>query len=451
MADQADLAAPNDQGGQGAPQADNGAQPQADNGQQSQHSESFNNQMQSIQAAIGGLDGNSFDTGETDSSFNFDQGLQQVPNNQESNSNSNNGVSNQGDEPSANAGVESSNQAGEQSDSGSQEQNHVEGEGQSSGIDSQLFDNIEVDSGDNGAQENLGFESIDDLEKFLETGNYGITKDDLSTEIPKLFEDRKALAEESKKRENLEAVFEKMPSEIYQSIVAWDKGEDWREIIKNSDPTDYSKEWASQDVKSMVENFFPGKISEEEWAEYKDEHGDDTTKSKVGQYLQLAEERYGMAQQKFNAQVKDHEAKAQQYLESSQAAFEASRAEIFEAFKGTPLSNINETALKDIDGSLSSQRQVLLEFFNEDGTLRSDAHTKMAMAKHGKNLSIQQAQAMQKRAITEARREIIAGTAEESAIKKSGDKNTPNEMEQAKAKARQQAESILGTPDQNLF
>jgi len=458
---------------QGAPAADNnGAQPQAaanvnQGGGSGDHSDAFKHAANNIHAAIGSLDGNTFDTGDgTGSSF-FNEGSdgnsgQEGNQGGENNSGSEGGqqVSPQGQE-----GVQSSGDGSEGGDAGTknqaatgenaqEEQNQAgDGQGESNEVSSPLFDIKEKPEEGQEQNENaFTFESAEDFDKFFESGDFGgITRENIATKLPEVMETLKAAQEQAGKATNYEAVFNKMPKPIYEAIVAWNKGEDWRQPVISHDPVDYSKDFASQDPKAMVNKFSPGKVTEDDWEEYKDADGDEAIKAKVDQYLDIAEQKYALAHQTQKDNIASYEKAAQEQQQVLQASFDASRAQIFKSFEGTPLSNLKEATVGEVDNSLKTQQAVLLEFFNQDGTLREDAHTKMAMAKYAKDLVISQAKAIEKRAVSAARAEVIGDTAENVAVKRSGGKTTPNDRQKSEEKVRNHVENILGGTTENLF
>lgn len=447
------------QAGEGASTAGEGAQAQTagEDGQSQGESGQLSENARSTLSALAGLEegSNTFDQGESASSLFNESGQQGAESGNsegdQGGQQGQNGVQSTEGGESGEPGSESQASPGEnEAGAGSQEQSGQQ-QGEQEGISSQLFEEIEDGSGGENTDDAFTFESAEDFEKFFQSTESGITKENIATKLPELLDTSKKFDEVTKKSQGYEAVFNNMPKPIYEAIMAWDKGEDWRQPVLNHDPTDYSQEFGKQDAKAMVEKFFPGKVSAEDWEEYKDSDGDQETKDKIDSYLTLTEEKYNLTKQQHAEQIKNYEQQAQQNLEKAQASFDTSRTNIFKAFEGTPLKGVKESAVVEIDKSLANQRAILLEFLNEDGTFKPDAHEKMAMLKFGKDLVVQQAKAIQKQAVSDARAEVISGTADQAGIQKSGDKTTPNERELMAEKARKQAEDLLGSPNENLF
>ena len=119
-------------------------------------------------------------------------------------------------------------------------------------------------------------------------------------------------------------------------------------------------------------------------------------------------------------------------------------------FEGTPLS-VEEGYVKGLEKTAKSQHEILSIFYNQDGTLKPDAFERIAMAKDGKALVVQQAQQLQKRAASVARQEIVAHTAETTPMTKTGDSGSPTSQQEAEQKARKHVASILPDPDKNTY
>jgi hypothetical protein len=421
---------------------------QTQGGGESQQSQAFQDTMAGIQNAIGGIGGNTFDVGEQQeqSSLFNDNTPQQTDNTQDDS-----GVQSTGDaQPAIEQGAQPQAQ-GENAVTEQQEQPTEQTEDESNVVSSRITGDVDYGQVQQEEQpENLGFETIDDLEKFLETGEYGITTENIKTELPKLFEASKTLEEANKKVSGYEDVFNNIPKPIYEAIVAWSNGGDWKSPVANHNSTDFTKGFDQHDSKAMVEAYFPGKITAEEWEDASDETGDPETIAKINSYQSLAKDKYELDQQKYNQEIQTYEARAKELNQKAQSAFDESRDNVFKMFEGTPL-NVDEKFVNEIDKSVRTQQDVLSIFYNADGTLKPDAHRRIAMALDGESLVTQQANQLMKRAVTKAREEVVRHTADTTPMTKTGDTGSTTAMQEAEQKARAHVQSILPDPDKKTY
>lgn len=406
----------------------------------------FDQKMANVQAALGGVSGNTFDVGEQDSSLSNDQ--PQEPDQPQGEQ----GVQSVGDAAPEQAPEAQPETQGENPVSVQEEQPEEQPQAESSTISSPITGEVELGAEKEEAEPaSVGFETMGDFEKFLESGEYGITKDNIQTELPKLVEASKTLKEVNDKVGGYEQIFNNIPKPIYDSIIEWSNGRDWRAPVASSDATDYTQDFSSHDSKSMVEKYFPGKITAEEWEEASDGvSGDPDAIAKVNQYQELAKDKYDLDQQKYNQQVQAYEQQAKEITAKMQSAFDASRESVFGMFEGTPL-EVQEEYVGKVDKIAQSQQGVLSIFYNADGTLKQDAHERIAMALDGKGLVVQQAKQLEKRAITKARQEVISETPNAPRMKKTGDSGGPTTAQEAEQKAKAHVASILPDPDKGTF
>ena len=322
-------------------------------------------------------------------------------------------------------------------------------------IESEMFETVKVDDAQSSedAPSTLGFESFDDFDKFLTDGNYGITKENIREKLPELIETQSKFEEVSKTNEHLNTVFDKMPEELYEAIKIWGNGggaEEYRAVINSAPSVDFSKKFEDHDSKEMVEAYFKNKVTEDDWEEFKDSDGDPDVKDKVASYIELASEKYSVSQSKFEHEKSTYETNAKQMLELRQAAFNSSRENFPKAFEGTTL-EIKEDYIAKVDKSLQTQQSILAVFMNPDGSLKENAHEMMAMATEGKNVVIQQANALRNRMVSKAREEVLENTPDSHQMKKTADQGGNTNTEVEKQKIDNEVAEILGTTEQKTY
>ena len=294
----------------------------------------------------------------------------------------------------------------------------------------------------------VSFDLSEQFNKFLTEGEYGITGENISTELPKLIQQSKDFDDMSKTMDGYKAVFEKMPAELYGAIQAWNKGEDYMASINNATKFDLGKNFEDHGVTPMVDVYFEGKVTPEEWAEHKNPDGDQGIKDKVDTLIDLAKEKYSVDQGKHQLQVQNYERNAQVDLENQQKAFDISRNSLPERFKES--FPIKEEYIAQVDKLAQDRNAVLGLFYNPDGSLKPDGHIRLAMATGGEELVLSQAAALKSKLMSQAREEVIRNAPDSTEIRTASGQGM-SEMELAQQKAQKRAEELVGKPQKQTY
>jgi hypothetical protein len=207
---------------------------------------------------------------------------------------------------------------------------------------------------------------IEDVSKLPETlKSYSEVKEEMATLTPMV--------------ENVKNLFASMPAELYKAVDMFTKGEDWRGSL-GIKGINYETPIEKVDSKELVENYFPGQVSADEWEEYNDPDGDTNLKRFVDN---LKEQGKNLFKEKQNgvlsyrdSQVQSQKAFQEQYAVS----IDASKAELKKSFPIAKDSYIEDVAKR------ATQESVLALFFEKDGTLRPDGLTRFSLAEQGKGL-----------------------------------------------------------------
>lgn len=183
------------------------------------------------------------------------------------------------------------------------------------------------------------------------------------------------------KQKDISDTFAKMPDDLRNSFLAWTKGEDYKEVFKETG-INYNKPADQQDPQTLVAKFFPNKFTKEDFEEHK------TTPNPA---IEIAVQ---ASIDKFNTDKSSREAAARAKVDS-QVAYKAQ----FDASVDDSVSRItddlpfltDQSAIESLKGDLAHLHvlrgtAMAKEFLKEDGTLRSDAASRWALAKHGKQL-----------------------------------------------------------------
>lgn len=363
-----------------------------------------------------------------------------------------NAQGNAGDKP---AGTENQQQQSANTDQGQQNAEKVaEGEEGEVTLDSPIFGGKKTigdkKDADKDADPVTNFESIEDVDKFAKANGFDDVKS-LAVKLPDMIKAAQQLEEVSKAKTNYEAIFEHMPPELFESIRKFSIGEDWRAHIASSEPIDFEADFTKHDSSKMVEKYYPNKISKDDWDEYNDKDGNAEVKTKVGEYLSLAKDKYALDQEKFKAHKEKIDRTASTAMEARTKSLQASKENVIKVFESSNLT-IDEKYVGSLDKDLSNDRTILSYFKNDDGTLKPDAHQRLAMAKDGFGLVTQYQKQIEKRAVSKERADVLDRTATGSqAMKKSGDNAGSDSVKNSEKKVRDYVNSILPTGDEQVF
>lgn len=203
--------------------------------------------------------------------------------------------------------------------------------------------------------------------------------------------DAQARSEAEKARSEAENLFTSLPSQLQNAIIQYNHGEDWMAGIVKSGSVDYSKNIDQYSSEQLVNAFYPGKFSREEWDAYRDKT--DENKHLVGRIddaIEMAKkefknnkstidntraQRLNMAEQRLNA------------MNTSMPRSEQLFSQTFPDAKPSVLDGLKKTIS---DGGVNQL------FFNNDGSVKEDALVKLAYAEMGPDLFEQQSKALER-------------------------------------------------------
>lgn len=323
----------------------------------------------------------------------------------------------------ANGGV-MPNPENEGSQEGSQQQGNLEGQ-ESSPNDSKP-ENSDASSGSEsegisiesplfGGKKKLGGEStentdssfvipeiegIDKVNSFLKD-NFGVEDlPALSKKIEQYKSQEVDFTSQKQKIDQFNSFFENMDPDLYAAVAADAQGLDWKSSLNNVN-VDLSKDVSKIDEKTLVDAFSPGKISEEDWKEYNDPEGDETVKRLVKSVIETSKS-------EFNRKKSDKQLSAQQEVEKQQKRQQAFSTSLVEAKKTleNEYSSIDPSALAQIE-DVFTKSGIASVFYEQDGSLKSDAFVRLAMAKFGKDLVKQFEAIAMRKAETKVNQEML--------------------------------------------
>jgi len=294
-------------------------------------------------------------------------------------------------------------------------------------------------------QTHTSFETVEDFNKYFESGNFGgLTADNFQEELPKLVEKSQKFEETNQAKEAYESVLKNIPASIYDAIVEFGNGGDWRAKLREGATSfDYEKQFSDHSVKQAVDSYLPNKVSQDDWDEYNDPDGDAEIKSKVQGYIDLASEKYKVDQDRYKMTKENYERQANELVAKKQDSFNVSRANAIKEFEdaGFP---VQDSYLQGIDKTMTDE-MILSMFKNPDGTYKDDCHRRLIMANDGMDLVKKFHSAAQRNVASQVRTEMLEGTADSQAIKRTGDAQV-TEQQKIEDQMRNYVQQMAGNP-----
>lgn len=248
------------------------------------------------------------------------------------------------------------------------------------------------------------FEKVEDIEDYIKK-RYGVDSMEKAFESSdKWRQDSQKLVDVQKRTTQLENIFQQMPEELYHAIQDWGNGKDWRKTVTSRPAFDYSQPAEKQDSKMLVDAYFPGEFSENDWKEYNDKDGDPAIKKAIGIAVKQSQQAYVVDKDKFSNQ----RAAIQKQAEERQTLLTTSIKSSVEQLK-TSFPDMPQNVVTQIESDLVSGGYRSL-FFDENGAITPDGATRLAMARFGKEAIDAISKARANEAVSNERLETLSRT-----------------------------------------
>ena len=200
--------------------------------------------------------------------------------------------------------------------------------------------------------------------------------------LPKFFESVENWRKDSQKAETLENENkqfkklweEELPQEFLDAATIHLKGGDYREAFAGIPKFDFNKKAEKQDTKELVQHYFPGEFSEEDFEE-----------SEPAQGLKIATK---AAIDKFNVEKQMRESQRAAIAEKSQKLYEAQKTSVTSSVKALKqrFPDMESDTLNEVKSILEGGKdKVLSLLYNNDGTVKQDAAVRLTMALYGED------------------------------------------------------------------
>ena len=293
-------------------------------------------------------------------------------------------------------------------------------------IESPMFGGKKVITKGTGTEPLAGEEVNPAVSKYIKD-TYGFEDaSKMQTQIDTWKENETKVTDLEKTVQSNNMIFEGMPTEMYNAVKSYFQGDkDWRKHMTEAPALDFKQSIENQGSKDLIEAFYPGQFTAEDWEEFNDAEGDANVKKSINFAISGAKEKFVNKQNEIN--------NYQQNLVNQEAAgkesYSNSIATAMSSLK-TAMPDLNDDYLAGITSKLSDKQNVISMFFNEDGTLKDDAGAKLVMAQDGKNLLDQYQKHAERAAKNKATQGLLNRTSETppksggSSTETSGGKNT---------------------------
>ena len=281
---------------------------------------------------------------------------------------------------------------------------------------------------ENEVSEIKDLESLSTLVK-----DYGI--EDITTlpvKIKEWRDNEKTLGEVSERLANAEKLFSTLPPELYQAVETFTKGGNWKESL-TSNSVNFDKNLEDYKPEELVEGFFPGKFSQEDWEEFNDEDGDPKVKKAIEFAIEQANDKFKTTKEskiKLSEQaILDAKKQEQVFLSSvSESAKKLS----------SQIEGVDAMYIKTIEKDLGNPRGIYNLFYNEDGTLKESAALSYAMAKDGYSLMDQYKKVIERMTETKVNQDLLL----RGASTPSGSKGSNSHKEEVRPEVQKEIERI---------
>lgn len=205
----------------------------------------------------------------------------------------------------------------------------------------------------------MDIKEVKDLPKFFEQANQWRSDAQNLKKIQSDFED-------------LQGSIKSLPIEFVEAIDLFVTGQDYTAPFKQKSKFDFNVPAEKQDMKSLVNHYFPGKFTDEDFKE--------ETPSAA---LEIA---ITASQDKFSVEKKNYDGKRASVMEKTSKDLESLKASVTSSVsqlkKDFP--NIDVDTLKEVETIFEGGPQGVANiFFNKDGTVKPEAAKMAFMAKYG--------------------------------------------------------------------
>jgi hypothetical protein len=283
-------------------------------------------------------------------------------------------------------------------------------------------------------KEEVSLESLDQLNSHLKD-NFGI--EDMSAlgqQINSWKEQEKVLGEATSKLANAEKLFESMPPDLYQLVELHVNGADWKQGLTNP-ALNFERKIEDYKEKELIDVFFPGEVTNDDWEEFNDEDGDPKTKRLINTLVNQSKTKF----EETKSQRKEQATNAVKIAKESQERYLKS-AENSSKKLSSQIEGVDSNYIKGIESQLKTPNSVIDLFYEKDGTLKEDAALAYAMAKDGYGLLNQYKKVIQNKTETKVNQDLLL----RGSSTPTGSKGSQSANKEVRPEVQAEIDSIMG-------
>lgn len=244
-----------------------------------------------------------------------------------------------------------------------------------------------------------------------------IFEQSLGEKADDVFKNYKTYKEKSEKYEEIESKynqivtgFDSLPEEIVESIRLYESGEDYKQAFSVRPANlDYTKDSKSIADKDLIETYFPGQMTEEDWdsADKESDLYDERAEKLKNQLAEQARSKFENDKNVFSKRQEENQKKHTELIEKFNSSVENSVGSLKKKWPKAKGSYV-----QDIQKNLGSDGLQKL-FFDENGLLKPDAAERFMLARDGDKIIERIRKQALEQGATQGKEEIINRTPEQ--------------------------------------
>ena len=220
------------------------------------------------------------------------------------------------------------------------------------------------------------------------------------------------MKEELTQAQQLSKVVESLPPSFQTAIAKQLKGEDGLAFLNSLPKLDWGSDAKKQDQQELINAFYPGKVTQDDWDAAKD--GDETAKDKIATYERMAADQFNGKRDDLIRQQREHEQAQEKFREKYNASVDQAVAYLKQQ-KG-----FGALATGELRQQLLSGELVNKTLFNDDGTYKPEAPLTILKGLHYDELMARKAEVIRKQAKEAATIDAMNRTPEQPRTKQGG-------------------------------
>jgi hypothetical protein len=227
----------------------------------------------------------------------------------------------------------------------------------------------------------MEIKSVKDLPKFIESGK-------------KWRADSQTLSKVQKERDDAVYLLENLPGDLHESVMLYYQKGDYTQPFQNVSKLDFSKPAEKQDTKMLVEHYFPGDFTKEDFEA-------ETPPKELTIAIKASQKQYNVEKTTRETRALEQVDKASNFKKNFETSIKSSVDHLRTSFPGADEDNVNEVIEAFNSG------EVMSLFYNNDGTVKPDALKKLLLANHAETLMVELMEIAQNQGESRANEDMV--------------------------------------------